>query len=320
MVNSKLKISLIGGSGFIGQAICNKLRKEKIEFEILDIVPPNNYENCYRYCDVRNIDSLRASVCGNVLVVLAAIHSDNASLQDYLATNVDGAKNIVKITEELDVDKIIFTSSVAVYAISESAVDENSQIKPFNNYGKSKLDAENIFRAWAAFDKRYLSIIRPTAVFGEKNRGNIYNLFAQIFAKRFIMIGDGKNKKSVAYVENVAGYIVQHIKFPISLSISNYADTPNISIEDMSNQISYILHSKKLTKLRIPRWLGMTLAIILDLLSKIINKKFKISRIRIKKFCANSVYISQTDERLRYQAEYSLEQALKRTLISEFKS
>ena len=45
---------------------------------------------------------------------------------------------------------------------------------PFNAYGKTKLEAENIYRAWAAEDPlRTLVIVRPTVIFGEGNRGNV---------------------------------------------------------------------------------------------------------------------------------------------------
>ena len=56
-------------------------------------------------------------------------------------------------------------------------------------------------------ERRSLVIIRPTVIFGEGNRGNVYNLFRQIADRRFLMFGDGENKKSMAYVGNVAEFI-----------------------------------------------------------------------------------------------------------------
>ena len=58
--------------------------------------------------------------------------------------------------------------------------------------------AENIYKDWFNEDpsKRTLIIIRPTVIFGEGNRGNVYNLLNQINSKKFAMFGNGKNKKS----------------------------------------------------------------------------------------------------------------------------
>jgi nucleoside-diphosphate-sugar epimerase len=50
-------------------------------------------------------------------------------------------------------------------------------------------------------------MIRPTVVFGEQNRGNVYNLLKQVASGKFVMIGDGSNRKSMAYVENVDSFI-----------------------------------------------------------------------------------------------------------------
>jgi GlcNAc-P-P-Und epimerase len=43
---------------------------------------------------------------------------------------------------------------------------------------------------------RNLIIVRPTVIFGEANHGNVYNLLKQIASGKFIMFGDGKNRKS----------------------------------------------------------------------------------------------------------------------------
>ena len=51
-----------------------------------------------------------------------------------------------------------------------------------------------------------LIIVRPTVIFGEGNRGNVYNLFKQIASNKFLMVGDGNNKKSLAYIGNVVAF------------------------------------------------------------------------------------------------------------------
>ncbi|MBL3955904.1 NAD-dependent epimerase/dehydratase family protein, partial [Bacteroides thetaiotaomicron] len=52
-----------------------------------------------------------------------------------------------------------------------------------------------------------IHILRPTVIFGEGNRGNVYNLLRQITSGRFLMVGDGENRKSMAYVGNVVAFI-----------------------------------------------------------------------------------------------------------------
>ena len=56
---------------------------------------------------------------------------------------------------------------------------------------------------------RSLVVVRPTVVFGEGNRGNVYQLIHQIISGRFVMVGSGKNRKSIAYVGNLSAFLVR---------------------------------------------------------------------------------------------------------------
>ena len=53
-----------------------------------------------------------------------------------------------QVCEEKGIEKIIFTSSVAVYGFSKPQTDESGEINPFNDYGKSKFQAEQQYRDW----------------------------------------------------------------------------------------------------------------------------------------------------------------------------
>ena len=49
--------------------------------------------------------------------------------------------------------------------------------------------------------------MRPTVIFGEGNRGNVYNLLNQIANGKFMMIGSGDNQKSMSYIGNIIAFI-----------------------------------------------------------------------------------------------------------------
>ena len=69
--------------------------------------------------------------------------------------------------KEKAINKIIFTSTVAVYGFAGAGTDESGEIKPFNEYGRSKFEAEEIFRGWQKGQNSSLIIVRPTVIFGE---------------------------------------------------------------------------------------------------------------------------------------------------------
>lgn len=58
-------------------------------------------------------------------------------------------------------------------------------------------------------NNKSLIIVRPWVVIGEGKRGNIYTLIDLIRKKRFIMVGKGKNRKAMAYVGNLAKFLVR---------------------------------------------------------------------------------------------------------------
>jgi nucleoside-diphosphate-sugar epimerase len=54
-----------------------------------------------------------------------------------------------------------------------------------------------------------------------KRSQNVYNLLRQIASGKFMMIGDGTNRKSMAYVENVAAFLEYSLGFENGVHIYN---------------------------------------------------------------------------------------------------
>jgi nucleoside-diphosphate-sugar epimerase len=256
----------------------------------------------------------------SVIINLAAEHRDDVRpLSLYDEVNVDGARNICIVAREKGVKKIIFTSSVAVYGFAPIGTNETGKIAPFNDYGRTKYEAEQIFRAWQteAPHERTLVIIRPTVVFGEQNRGNVYNLLRQIASGKFVMVGHGENRKSMAYVENVAAFLEYAVTFKPGLHIYNFIDKPDFTMNDLVTTVNNILNRSGKIRLRVPFIVGYLIGMCFDVAAAVTGKRFSISAIRVKKFCANSVYNTAIDQ-TGFIAPVPLEQALERTVRHEF--
>ena len=316
-------LSIIGGSGFIGTRLCRRLINNKNEcFVIVDKAQSALYPKKVLIADVRNADELRGAIVENsVIINLAAEHRDDVRTKSlYDEVNVNGARNICLIAREKNIKKIIFTSSVAIYGFAPIGTDEKSGANPFNDYGRTKYEAENIFTNWQneAPNDRTLVIVRPTVVFGEQNRGNVYNLFNQIASGRFLMVGDGKNKKSMAYVENLAAFIEFTIGFKPGVHIYNYIDKPDISMNHLVQLVNKVLGKSNSFKFRLPLFIGLLIGYIFDLLAYASKKKFSISSIRVKKFCSNSVFNSAVIM-TGFKAEVALSDAIEKTVKYEFK-
>ncbi|MGP4910106.1 NAD-dependent epimerase/dehydratase family protein [Hafnia alvei] len=314
------KIAIIGGSGFIGSRLASLFEVNNLPFIIIDIKESALFNDKYRYGDVTKPSTLEQGLhdC-SIIINLAAEHKDNVNpISLYYDVNVQGAKNVCDAAEKLGIKHIVFTSSVAVYGFVEKETGEDGEFHPFNDYGKSKLEAEHVYDAWQAKDaERTLVTIRPTVVFGENNRGNVYNLFRQIASGKFLMIGPGNNQKSMAYVENIASFLKFATTFDSGRHVFNYIDKPDFTMNELTDVICTALHRKK-NNIRIPYAVGIAGGYCLDILSKITGKEFPVSCIRVKKFCARTQFKSNSITATGFKPPVTLEQGIANTVRHEF--
>lgn len=317
-----MKILITGGSGFIGTRLIDELKKENNEIVIYDKIQSTKYPELCIIKDIRDAEALSKACEGvDVIYNLAAEHADNVTpLSLYTDVNVGGAINVVQAAKKNNVQKIIFTSSVAIYGLNRGTPDESMEAKPFNEYGKSKYEAEKIFLSWQKEEENnYLQIIRPAVIFGEKNRGNVYNLINQISTRKFAMIGNGDNKKSMGYVGNIAKFLSTLKESNKKLDIFNFAGKGDLSTKEIVNIVKSELDIDKSFP-KIPYLIAILAGFTFDILSKITGKKFPVSVVRIQKFTAETtVSTKHLFEENGFKEPYSLEEGLRNMIKYEFK-
>ncbi|NLL99979.1 MAG: NAD-dependent epimerase/dehydratase family protein [Treponema sp.] len=316
-----MNIAIIGGSGFIGTRLTKRLLKSGYTVRILDKNDSVAYPNLRIHADVRDLESLIQNLSKiDIVINLAAEHRDDVQPKSlYDDVNVTGSENVCKACTKLGIKKIIFTSSVAVYGFAPLGTDETGKINYFNDYGRTKWLAEEKYREWLTQDKTHsLTIIRPTVVFGEQNRGNVYNLLRQIASGLFPMVGNGKNVKSMAYVENVAAFIEYSLNNKNGENLYNYIDKPDFDMNTLVLGVNKVLGKKKKFLFHWPYWLGMLGGYCFDLLALILRKKLPISSIRVKKFCSNTLFNAEAIKKTTFKAPVSLIEGLENTIQYEF--
>ena len=313
------KVAVIGGSGFLGSRLKKCFDLSNIKHIILDKEIGSEVSDAV-YCDVEDQDSLDSIAGASSIINLAAVHRDDIRpLSRYDDVNIQGAVNICNAARKHEINKIIFTSSVAIYGFAPSDTDESGEPNYFNDYGRTKYLAEQVYKEWHSEDpeNRTLVIVRPTVIFGEANRGNVYNLLKQIASKKFVMFGDGKNKKSMAYVENVAAFLEYSLIFKPGLHIYNYIDKPDFDMNALVSEARKTLFGKNNVGLRLPTFLGVTIGYIADLVAKVIGKPLPVSSIRVKKFMGTTRFASSVSK-TGFVAPVTLQEGLAKTLRYEF--
>jgi nucleoside-diphosphate-sugar epimerase len=314
-------IAITGGSGFIGSSLCAGLNDAGSPFVILDKRKSPVFRDHWQYVDICDISKLRAAVSGEAIIHLAAEHRDDVRDRSrYAAVNVEGTRNVASVAAEKGINRIVFTSSVAVYGFAPPDTGEDGEISPFNDYGRTKFQAEQILRSWqaAAPNERSLVIVRPTVVFGPGNRGNVYNLLSFIRSGRFFMVGTGENRKSMAYVENVAAFLQHATTFGPGVHLYNYVDKPDVTMNELVAEVRKTLFGKSGVGPRIPRWLGLIAGKAADVVSRLTGRTLPISAIRVRKFTATTAFSSATGHVSGFAPRHTLAEGIRMTLQREF--
>lgn len=294
---------------------------EKWEIKNVDLLQSHFFPEVTTIGDVRVQEQMDRELKGaDVVVLLAAQHRDDVSpVSLYYDTNVGGMEVTLKAMEKNGVKRIVFFSSVAVYGLNKHNPDENHPKDPFNHYGKSKWQAEQVLQKWYESHKDWnVDIIRPTVIFGERNRGNVYNLLHQISSGKFLMVGKGENRKSMAYVGNIVAFVKYMLEnVTEGYNVFNYIDKPDVNMNQLVGHVSKVLN-KHIPMTHFPYWMGMAGGYCFDLLAKLTGKKLAISSVRVKKFCATTEFDATKAHSCGFKAPYTLEEGLARTLEFEF--
>lgn len=319
-----MKITLIGGSGFVGTRLLDILKKDSshtYQLRNVDLQPSLFHPEVTEIGDVREQecmdDKLKDTDC---VVLLAAQHRDDVSpVSLYYDTNVGGMEKTLRAMEKNGVKRILFYSSVAVYGLNKKNPNEEHPADPFNHYGKSKWQAEQVLQRWYKSHPDWnINIIRPTVIFGERNRGNVYNLLRQISSGKFLMVGSGENKKSMAYVGNIVAFTKFLIENKCTgYNVYNYIDKPDFTMNELVGHVSKVL-DKHIPTTHFPYWMGLCGGYCFDLLAKMTGQKLTISSVRVKKFCVTTQFDATKVGESGFKAPYTLGEGLARTLEFEF--
>lgn len=230
------KLLITGSNGFIGSYFINKY-KNKYDIKTFSFLKDD-------------INSLDYSV-DVVFHLSALVHQmDGASTEEYEKVNVIQTLELAKKAKESSVKHFIFMSTVKVYGEETNiAYTENSLCKPEDEYGKSKLKAEQ--ELLKLEDKNFkISIIRTPIVYGYGVKANIKSLVNLVNKVALLPFGSINNKRSMVYIGNLC-YLVDEVITQNQSGIFLASDDEPLSTSKLIQLIAKNLN-KKVYLIKIP--------------------------------------------------------------------
>ncbi|MEA2070149.1 MAG: GDP-mannose 4,6-dehydratase [Asgard group archaeon] len=220
------KILVTGGAGFVGFNVASKLI-QNYRVSILD-----NFSNYYSpllkwknatdlqkkgvkviQADILNKKRLM-KICKKInvekIIHLAAQPGVRYSTKNptyTLKVNIEGTSNLLEVARQLEIDRIILTSSSSVYGkVKYLPMNEKHPTNPKSYYGASKLSLENLVKVTnQLYPELETVIFRPFTIVGQRQRPDMaINIFVSkiLSGEKITIFGDGNQTRDWTHVDN----------------------------------------------------------------------------------------------------------------------
>lgn len=216
------KILVTGSSGFVGKALCQKLRYRGNDF-IGSVRDKSTEIKGQEHIIVESLDAdtdWRKALdgCDTVVHLAARAHILNDNIADpitaFRQTNTEGTLNLAEQAAKSGVSRFIFLSSIGVNGAMTSGIpfSPNDVPSPHSPYAVSKLEAEIGLRQLASRSGLEVVIIRSPAIYGKNAPGNFGLIEKFIRYGIPLPFGSIDNKRSLVAIENIVSFIIECIE------------------------------------------------------------------------------------------------------------
>ena len=240
-----------GGCGFIGSNLVHLLLQTGVAVKVLDDLSTGYLKNLdglavlFKEGDVRDYAAVKEAMLGaDVVFHLAASVGRQKSLdnpQRDSETNLIGTLNVLEAARKLEVHRIVYSSSAAIFGeLLPAPVSEDHPQRPDSPYGVSKLAGEKQALCYAALYGMTIVCLRYFNVYGDNQRFDAYGNVIPIFADRLYrrahltIYGDGGQTRDFVNVRDVAKANLLAATVPNLSGVYNVGSGTSISINDLA--------------------------------------------------------------------------------------
>lgn len=257
------RILVTGADGFIGSHLTEALVRQG--FSVCAFVQYNSFnswgwlDNCAADVagnfevfagDIRDFHGVRTAMkgCDKVLhlAALIAIPYSYHSPDTYVDTNVKGTLNVVQAARELELKRVIHTSTSEVYGTARFVpITEDHPLQPQSPYSATKIAADQIALSFYHAFRTPVAIVRPFNTYGPRQsaRAVIPTIISQIASgKTTIKLGALSPTRDFNYVQDTVSAFVAAISADGAVGeVTNVGSNYEISIGDLAGLIAELM-------------------------------------------------------------------------------
>ncbi len=249
-MKTKKKILVLGGSGFLGFNLIQKLVKKK-NYQIYSLSSRKKnfnkkiYNVKYFYCDISKFSNLKKIINRNFNIIInLSGNIDHKKNIETKKVHFEGLKNLLKLVDQKSLELFIQIGSSLEYGKKLSPQKERLFCNPISYYGKAKYKA-------SLFVKKHLKnfvILRPYQIFGphQKNNRLIPMTIMACLNNLNFPCTSGNQLRDFLYVDDFSDLIIKIIKKKnFKHRIYNVGNGKSIKVKTVINLIHKIIHKGK---------------------------------------------------------------------------
>lgn len=253
------KVLVTGADGFIGSHLAELLLEEGYEVKAfsyynsfnswgwLDTLPKNKLSEIEVFTgDIRDPNGVRTAMKGIDevfhLAALIAIPFSYHSPDSYVDTNIKGTLNVLQAGKDLEVSRILVTSTSEVYGTAKYVpIDELHPFQGQSPYSATKIGADRLAESFYRSFNMPISVVRPFNTYGPRQsaRAVIPTIITQLLnGEEEIKLGTLTPTRDFNYVKDTARGFLEIAKSEKTIGEEiNIATEMEISIGDLAKEL-----------------------------------------------------------------------------------
>ena len=231
--------------------------------------------------DVTDPSSLAEAMAGVTTVYhVAAQVGDWGPWERFVAVSIDGTANMLAAARGAGVGRFLHVSSISAHGHPDGdgmVVDETAplgvNLHRWSYYSRAKAAAERL--VWAAHEAGDVpvTVVRPSWLYGPRDRASMPRLIRAIRAGKGKLIGDGSNRLNLTYAANeAAGCILAATSDKAGGESYNLSCDGEITQSEYLNKIATCIGAKPVTR-KVPYSVARNAAFLMELFGHMTGRK-----------------------------------------------